>query len=157
MAGLDSGRKVETHLARLGFEFYNPRTVDEWLIKGRKVQRSVQLFPGYLFVNVVVQWSSLNGVPGSIGLITCDGLPQYLDDEEIERLKQDERAGVFLPVDSEKFTKGQKVKFTDEAGVFVGKTGIYRGMKGADRCAVLFSMMGREVVAEVTEAAIEAA
>ncbi len=154
MAGFDSGKRVETHLERQGYEFYNPKTFEWWQVKGHKVKRQVQLFPSYMFVNVVTQWRALLGTVGVLGVIHDSNGPLPLPEGIIEQLRSDEVDGVYEPTTSERFTPGQPVRLTGDAGVYSDRIVVYEGMKGDERCSVLLQLLRKQVRLVVPESAL---
>lgn len=154
MSSLDAGKRVEFHLARQGYEFYNPKTQEWWVVKGRKVQRTVQLFPSYLFCNVITQWRALLGTVGVTGVIRDKDGPLSVSDDLIARLRCDEQDGLYLPTTEERFIQGQRVRLTNDTGSWADHIAIYEGMKGEDRCSVLLQLLGKQVRLVVPEVAL---
>jgi hypothetical protein len=63
-------------LSQRGFETYAPRAVSTRLYRGRPCQTQPRLlFPNYLFVLIVTQWSPINFTPGVRRLVR-DGDPR---------------------------------------------------------------------------------
>jgi transcriptional antiterminator RfaH len=52
-----------------GYVTYFPRLRELRRHGGRKIERTAPLFPGYLFVQVVLQWRKAHWGPGLVGLI----------------------------------------------------------------------------------------
>lgn len=157
MPGLDSGSRVERGLDRLGYTYYNPKTFERWVSKGREITRSVQLFPGYMFVNIVAQWRVLCGTRGVTGLIRNSDGPVFVPQTMIDQLKEDERVDghIYLPQEfTPRFELGQGVHLTDGAGAYANRFAIYDGMSGLDRAAVLLQMLGKQVRIVVPESAL---
>jgi transcriptional antiterminator RfaH len=154
-AGLDSGRRVEEGLKRLGFEFYNPRTFEKWVSKGRQVVRSVQLFPGYMFVFITKQWRVLCGTRGVIGIVKDVNGPLSVNANMIAQLRADEINGhLQLRERPPRFKNGQSVFLMSDAGAFVDKIAVYDGMCGLERSAVLLQMLGKQTRIVVPDSAL---
>lgn len=146
LTGLDAGGRAESSLLRLGCEFYNPKTIEQWVRRGRQVVRSVQLFPGYIFVNLLSRWQGLRAESGITGMLKDSAGPLTIRTSIIDQLRADESAGVFLPgAPPPRFKKDQPVFLMNGAGAFVDKLAIYEGMRGPERSAVMLSMLGKQV------------
>jgi hypothetical protein len=48
-------------LGLAGFEVYLPRLREQRVVRGRKVETTPPLFPGYAFVLITLQWSASAG------------------------------------------------------------------------------------------------
>lgn len=154
LSGLDAGQRVERGLKRLAFEYFNPITYEEWVTRGRRVQRTVQLFPGYLFVWIAAQWRCLLGLPGVTGLIQDGAGPLRVSDSLVEGIRRDTRDDgyIHLPAAPPRFNTGQNVLLN--SGAFDHKIVVYQGMCGVDRCAILMRMLGKQVRIVVPESAL---
>lgn len=154
LAGLDAGQRVERGLMRLDYRYYNPTTYEEWVTRGRRIQRTVQLFPGYLFVWVTEQWRILLGVRGVVGIIQDADGPLTISDHIVDGLKSDAGTdGVIrLPGAPSRFRNGQSVILNN--GPFDHKIVVYQGMCGVDRAAVMLRMLGKQVRIVVPENAL---
>src|SRR5437773_12449721 len=60
-------------LTLAGFETYLPRLRERRVVRGRRVEVSPPMFPGYLFVAIVLQWHGARSCPGVARLI-MDGV-----------------------------------------------------------------------------------
>jgi transcription antitermination factor NusG len=158
ISGLDAGAIVERGLNRLNYTFYNPKIQTSWIIRHQKVTRSIQLFPGYLFVNIVDQWRVLRSLTNVTGVISDGAGPLGLDDDYIHILKAREVGGIIeLPAKPPRFRSGQQVTISDLRDPFYGVTGVFDGMKGDERCAVLLHLLGKVTRKVMPLGAIEAA
>lgn len=143
---LDTGKRAERGLTRLGYEFYNPRTEERWVCRGKEIIRSIQLFPGYIFVQILGQWNALLTSIDVIGIIKDSSGPLKVPDKLIELLRTDEANGAFrLPEPGERFKQGEAVRMLDQAGSFANKFARFDGMRGPERCAILLNMLGKQV------------
>jgi transcriptional antiterminator RfaH len=126
------------HLDRLGFEIYLP------LLRAR-AGKIEPLFPGYVFVQVELQWRPINGTIGVLRVLTNGEQPARLANQVVDEIRsREDRSGfVRLP----RLRRGNAVRVA--RGVFASKIGIYQGSTGKDRERVLLSLLGRQVRVEV--------
>jgi transcriptional antiterminator RfaH len=82
-------------LARAGFETYLPRVRKPRTIRGRKVEATAPLFPGYVFLQIELQCHAARWRPGILGPVV-DGTtkPPKVPDLVIGELRGRERNGV---------------------------------------------------------------
>jgi Transcription termination factor nusG len=67
---------VAQHFLELqGYTVYLPRLREHRVSHGRKIETRPPLFPGYLFVEIVVGWWQARWCPGTLGLVMNCGLP----------------------------------------------------------------------------------
>jgi transcriptional antiterminator NusG len=137
-------RTAEFHLGRRGVEVFYPRLQLPVYVDPRR--RVVPLFPGYLFVRIVlgVQFYDVIWAPGVSRFVGTFGVPAPLDDEVVDFLKAsaDEdgllRARPALDV-------GQHVEVT--RGPFAGIVGIIQRPPNAKgRIRVLMRLLNRRPV-----------
>jgi transcriptional antiterminator RfaH len=123
------------------FTVYAPRLRVRRVIRGRREEREAPLFPGYAFVQIVLQWSAARWCPGVVRLV-MDGIqPAKVADEVIESIRARERNGAIeLPRNGLK--PGNKVRLL--AGPFSGHLAVFAGMTGLERVAVLLHLLGSE-------------
>lgn len=132
-------RKAVTHAERQGFQCYLPRIKTYKFQDGRKIEREEPLFPRYLFVSVGEIWRSLASTTGIASILLNGDKPALLRETVIEGIKkQCDDQGLFVG-----FRRGQRVRV--ERGAMAGQIGIYQGMRGRDRCAVLLNLLGSEI------------
>jgi transcriptional antiterminator RfaH len=74
-------------LALEGYETYFPRLRQIRRQGARKIESSPPLFPGYLFVRIVLQWRSAHWGPGLVGLIKDGGQPAHVADAVIDEIR----------------------------------------------------------------------
>lgn len=121
---------------------YLPKTVDMEVTRGRLVERTRCLFPGYFFVlSRSGQYSFLHSTFGVKGLLMLGDTPGTVSGQEIVNLmaREDAEGQVVLP-NAERLQPGMQVRAT--AGVFEGQVGIVQGMAAHQRCRVLMEMLG---------------
>lgn len=101
------------------------------------------LFPNYLFVEDG-EWAYLRNVFGVINPIFVNGNPGVVADAEIERLQSQHDAEGLILFD---LNIGHRV--TVVGGDHVGWSGNYQGMTDAQRCRVLFSIIGQPLMIDI--------
>lgn len=154
--GLDAGHRAEQSLQRIGFDYYNPKTNEDWKYRGRIVTRTVQLFPSYMFVFIVDRWHVLSNLRGIFGVLRDKDGPLTVPEYLITKLRFAEKGGlILLPSQPERFAKGDKVRLSNDAGVLSTKFAVYDGMCGIERAAILMRILGTQVRIVVNESALE--
>jgi transcription antitermination factor NusG len=85
-----------THcLGVAGFQTYLPRLRENRTIRGRRVDTTPVLFPGYCFVLITLQWHAARWCPGVVTLIMAgDGCPARVPDRVITEIRSRERNGL---------------------------------------------------------------
>jgi transcriptional antiterminator RfaH len=133
------------HLAAQGFEAYLPKTRERVVTPYRDVERTTSLFPGYLFVRIELQWRPVQMSLGIRALVMLGGAPARMQDHLIAALRALEHDGlVIVPHQPkpERFNVGDPVHI--RRGALGGQTGLYAGMNGHQRIAVLMTLFGSE-------------
>ena len=116
-----------------GFETYCPRLRKRRMLRGRRVEVLLPLFPGYTFLRVVTGWWQARWTPGTCGLVMDGAKPAKVPDAVIAEIRSRERKGAIeLPP---KLRRGDRVRVL--RGPFRDHLAIYAGMSGRDRVAVL--------------------
>ena len=151
--------KAKAHLQRQGFDSYLPR-----YLKQRRHARRVEvvarpLFPRYLFVAIDTQIQRWHAIRSTIGISrlvgTGDG-PAPVPQDIIDALKRRENADGFVVLaPPPRFAPGDKVRVVE--GVFSDSLGLYQGMTGKERVAILLDLLGRKVRVALDPANIDAA
>jgi transcriptional antiterminator RfaH len=127
-------------LSLRGFETYCPRLRERRMVRDRRVEVLLPLFPGYTFLRVVAGWWQARWTPGTCGLVMDGGTPAKVPDAVIAEIKSRERKGAIeLPP---KLRSGDRVRVL--RGPFRDHLAIYAGMSGRDRVAVLLRLLGGE-------------
>ncbi len=151
--------RAAEQLQRQGFEIYFPLCSKIHRHARREAVVRTALFPRYLFVAFDVETERWRAVNGSIGVshLICHGeRPMALPDEVVPCLRANENEDGLVSLASlALLVAGARLRVLD--GAFVGKTGIYDGMTGADRVVLLFDLIGRQVRVAVPIHAVEAA
>jgi transcription antitermination factor NusG len=131
-------------LGRAGYEVYLPRVRETHVNRGRRVTTAAPLFACYAIVRVERGWWEARRSPGVIAIIMSGDGPAKLADEIVDELKARERDGLVQLPEPPCLRPGDAVRIT--GGPLSGVLGIYSGMRGADRVAVLLGLLGTAVL-----------
>ena len=146
--------RLALHFLRLaGFEVYLPRLRAQRIVRGRRVEVTPPLVPGYCFVAIELQWHAAHRAPGTNGLVMNGGGPAHVPDNVIAELKSRERNGFIELTKPRRPRVGSRVKVT--VGPFAGQLGIYAGMKPHQRVEVLLTLLGGQQRVSLSREAIE--
>jgi transcription antitermination factor NusG len=103
------------------------------------------LFQTYLFVHITAGWWDVRWCVGVSALIMSGDEPAKVADTIIAELKARERGGyVELPEAPRLSWPGDSVRVT--TGVLAGMVGLYAGLRGHERVAVLLKLLGTLVL-----------
>jgi transcription antitermination factor NusG len=127
-------------LEQAGYAVYLPRLRAHRVSQGRKIEIRPPLFPGYLFIQVVVGWWQARWCPGTLGLVMNCGLPVRVPEAVLAEIRKRETGGLVDLPRPPKFRPGARVKVLH--GPFIGHIGLYAGMKPHERVAVLLAILG---------------
>jgi transcriptional antiterminator RfaH len=151
--------KASWHLGRQGFETYLPRYLKQRRHARRIEDIAAPLFPRYLFVAVDMatqRWLSINSTVGVTRLVRHGDRPAAIPVSVLETLKHREDANGFVQLDRRpRFLPGDKVCVV--GGAFRDCCGLYEGMSGHERVAILLELLGRKVRVVLDPAIIDAA
>ena len=139
--------KASWHLQRQDFETYLPRFRKKRRHAGRVESIAAPLFPRYLFVSVDLasqRWMSIRSTIG-VSRLVCNGdAPAPVPHPVLEALKAREEEDGLIKLDRRpRFSPGDQVSILD--GAFRGCHGLYEGMSGEERIAILLELLGRKV------------
>jgi transcriptional antiterminator RfaH len=141
-------------LALKGFESYCPHIRDFQIRYGRRIEHRPALFPGYAFVLIRLQWSTVGSTPGVSGLIMNGSGPAKVPDRVIDEIRQREVDGLIeLPKRSPP-VRGDPVRIL--RGPFIGRLAIFADMKPRERVEILLQLLGSEQRVELPRDSIEA-
>jgi transcriptional antiterminator RfaH len=129
-------------LTLAGFTTYLPRLRERRVVRGRRVEVSPPLFPGYCFTWIELQWSAARWAPGTLGLIMDGMQPARVPDAVIAELRAREYNGLVGLPKPRGFRRGDRVKIL--RGAFGGHLAIYADMKPRERVEVLLRLLGGE-------------
>ena len=148
-------KRVAEQIKRRSFSCFLPlyRSVRRW--KDRRKELELALFPGYVFVRMAPENRlQVLQVPGAVRLVSFNGRPAALPEEEIEALRS--RLSSTGRVEPHPYLrKGCRVLVRN--GPMQGLEGIF--VRKKDSCRVVFSidLIMRSVAVEVDESDLEAA
>ena len=117
-------------------------------------------FPGYLFILTSLEdvaWSTLQWLPGAVGVVEFGGIPATVPDSFIHELKcrieAAQRIDRFTTVD---FQQGDVVRIVD--GPLAGYQGIFdSSLSGCERVRILLQCLGHLNKVEINPRVIEKA
>lgn len=127
------------------------RSIRRW--KDRRKELALVLFPGYVFVRIELQERfQILQLPGAVRLVTFNGQPVALPEQEIESL----RSSLCTPrgIEPHPYLRvGRRVRV--RSGPLQGLEGIIQRTK--DRCRIIFSihLITRSVAVEVDQSEVE--
>jgi transcriptional antiterminator RfaH len=140
-------------LALAGFTTYLPRIRERRVLRGRRVETSPPLFPGYLFVLIELQWHAARWAAGTNGLIMAGDGPARVPDSVISEIRSRERNGLVELAKPPRFRRGDRVRIVQ--GPFNGHLALYEGQTAHQRVLVLLSLLGSSQRTELPADAIE--
>jgi len=151
--------KAAMHLGRQGFEVYLPRYRKQRRHARRTDVVATPLFPRYLFVSIDLgaqRWHSIQSTIGITRLVGNGDEPGMVSPAIIEGLRGREDADGFVLLEQRpRFSPGDRVRISD--GAFCDCLGLYEGISGHHRSAILLDLLGRKVRVVLDSQAIEAA
>jgi transcriptional antiterminator RfaH len=151
--------KATLHLVRQGFEVYLPRYVKQRRHARRVETVAAPLFPRYLFVSVDIatqRWHSIRSTIGITRFVSNGNVPAILPQAIIEGLKRREDANGFVQLELRpRFASGDKVRVLK--GAFCDHLGLFEGISGQERVAILLDLLGRKVRVVLDTDSIDAA
>jgi transcriptional antiterminator RfaH len=77
-----------------GYSSYLPRIRARRVVRGRRVDITPPLFPGYLFIAIDLQWHAARWSPGIAGLVMDGVTPARVPDKVIAELRAREIRGL---------------------------------------------------------------
>jgi transcriptional antiterminator RfaH len=146
--------KLALHcLGLAGFETYDPR-LRLPRRRDRKILAPPQLFPGYCFVLIQLQWHEARWSPGVVRLV-LDGLaPARVPDAVISELRARERNGLIELPRPPTVQSGDRVRV--RRGLFSGQLALFIGMRPRQRVEILLSLLGGQQRVELGKEDVEA-
>jgi transcription termination/antitermination protein NusG len=147
-------KAVADHLGRPPFETYLPLYHAQRNWKGRRAEVLLPLFPGYVFVKsrLADRVQALRH-PSVSGLVSFNGKPSPLADDEIDRLRQWLAARRAEPYPF--FTAGKRVHI--KAGPLAGLEGVIVRRKGKNRLIATIEVLERSIAFELDTSELELA
>jgi len=144
---------VARQLEVRGIDFFLPlyRSLRRW--KDRRKMIDLALFPGYVFVRMALENRfRILGLPGMVRLVSFDGKPAALPEQEIEAL----RTGLSQQVYAEPhpyLQVGRRVRV--EHGPLTGLQGFLVRKKDKCRLVISLDLIQRSISAEVDAADVQ--
>jgi len=120
------------------------------MVRRRKTEILVPLFPGYCFILIQLQWHEANMAPGVIRILRDGDQPAHVPDAVIDGIREREVGGVVRLPKPPPFRSGDRVRVV--RGPFEGHFGLYDGMAPHERIFVLLSLFGASIRTEMAEA-----
>lgn len=151
-------RRAIDALTSAGHQTYRPLYSRTRVLRGRRTERVLPLFPTYLFVAAVAHWCRvLDDARGHLlNLVMSGESPAIMHAAEVARLRATENhRGLVQLEERPRFLRDQRVRVTE--GVFAGYRGLFQDATADERCSVLLSMLGRHVRVTLGAEALEAA
>jgi transcription antitermination factor NusG len=147
-------------IERLAVEAYLPVEV-RWARRGRRRRIVRPLFGSYLFARfdrARDEWWRIPRLAFVDRVICANGAPAWIPDRQIDVVRMAEATGVYdltrrhaLDIDPE-FPAGSKVRII--GGPFIGLIAEVRRATPKRRVEILFSMLGRQTIAQVERAMV---
>ena len=146
-------KRVADQISQRGIDCFLPlyRSVRRW--KDRRKELALALFPGYVFVQMELQNRlRVLQLPGAVRLVTFNGQPAVLPEQEIENLRA-RLSGAGNVEPHPYLSVGRRVRVC--SGPLQGLEGII--VRSKDRCRVVLSihLIMRSVAVEVDEGDLE--
>jgi transcriptional antiterminator RfaH len=118
-----------------GYTTYLPRLRQHRVSRGRRLESTPALFPGYCFVLIQMQWHAARWAPGVTRIVLDGATPAKVPDAVIAEIRSRERGG--LPA---KLRRGDAVRVL--RGPFEGRLALYQEQTARERVAVLLALLG---------------
>lgn len=146
-------KRVAAQLEQRSLEHFLPLydSVRRW--KDRQVQLQLPLFPGYVFVHFALRDRlQVLQIPGVAKLVSFNGIPAALRQQEIEALRTSLAHGIRAEPHPY-LTLGRRVRV--KAGSLAGLEGLVIRKKNRLRFILSLDLIGRSVAVEVDAADLE--
>src|SRR5215469_9814090 len=137
-----------------GFEVYCPRLRQQIRSRGRKIERTPLLFPGYAFVLIVSRWWDARWSAGVRRLVMDGELPAKVPDDVIAEIRSRERNGLVELPKPRGFVPGMRVKVLQ--GPLQEQIGLLAALRPHERVLVLLHLLGGQQRVDLAMNAIEA-
>lgn len=137
-------------LKQENYETYLPKIS----VKQGARERTVPLFPTYIFVRIEERWYSVRWTIGVLRVLMADDRPAMISDRVVCAIQRREGENGLV-----KLPKAPGLKQGDRVVIrgnnsFAGWVGVFDGMASTDRVRVLLNLMGRSVPISVASADI---
>lgn len=142
---------IEREVIDLGFEAYVPRQKVKRIVRGRRVEQEVALFPGYLFVSFDHDrdnWAFILDIDGVIEILRNSNVPVRVNATIIDRLRRAEAAGQFDKTKpGAEFSEGQEVEIME--GPMAGLIAKIKSARAKNRIKILTNLFGTAIVSDI--------
>jgi transcriptional antiterminator RfaH len=142
-------------LTLAGYNVYRPLLRQHRVSRGRRVETTSALFPGYAFVLIELQWHTARWAPGVTRIVLDGAAPARVPDGVIDEIRGRERGGLVELPRRELARVGERVRVT--RGPLAGRVGLYAGMKPRERVEVLLAILGGQQRVSLARGDVEAA
>ena len=110
---------------------------------GKRISKMIKIYPGYVFVNMVINdksWQFVRRVQGVTAIVGCGSKPVALQKHEMDRILGMQEMGREINIE---VAIGEAVRIKD--GPFIGIEGVVQTVdKSNGKIGVLIEMFGRE-------------
>jgi transcription antitermination factor NusG len=125
---------AERFLRMNGYEVYYPRILERCRVR--------PLFPSYLFIAAALQWHKARWTVGVTRIVAgSGGGPAVIGNHVVDAIRAREKGGLVQLPEPPRLKPGDSVRVT--TGLLAGTLGIYAGMRGPERVAILLAVLGR--------------
>jgi transcription antitermination factor NusG len=133
-----------------GFEVYSPRVQ----VRSKGHRESLRpLFPGYCFIQILLQWHAARWSPGVTRIVLDGAVPAKVPDAIIAELRDRERNGIVV-LPERNLRHGAAVRVL--RGPFRELEGLFAGQAPHERVAILLSLLGGHQRVTLPRADVEA-
>jgi transcription antitermination factor NusG len=140
-------KRIQEQCEQRSIEAFLPlyETIHRW--KDRRMKVHLPLFPGYIFVRILLQQRlSVLQIPGAVSLVGFGGSPTALPKEEIEALQKGLSSKV-RAAPHPYLTIGRRVSIA--GGPLAGLRGVLLRRKGKCRMVLSIDLLRRSIVVDV--------
>ena len=138
-----------------GYATYLPRIREQRTTHGRRYVVTPALFPNYLFARIERGWWRARWSCGVTSLIMAGEEPAKVADAVIDGIKCREHGGFVVLPEAPRLRPGDPVRVVH--GPLEGCLGLYAGMRGAERVALLLALLGAQRLTVLPAASVEPA
>lgn len=134
---------------RQNFEAYMP------IIKNETGRRIIPMFAEYFFARWTPEWTRIKNTRGVASVVMAGPVPGIIPNRFVRELQARENVRGVIELDggdtvtalpTRQFSDGESV--TPRSGSFLGKLGIVKGAQQDEMVRVIFTLLGRQTVAE---------
>lgn len=142
--------KACDNLKKQGFDVFLPLSIITIKMNGKFKNKTIPLFPGYLFTGTRIEpvpWKSINGTRGISKAVTLDGKYRSIDSRIVEGLQRRcDKNSVIQSLDD--IVSGDRIKI--ERGAFSDFICTVDKIKDNERAWVLIDLLQKQTRAEIS-------